>query len=73
VPALADAAAITATSAPVSSGVRPLASHEEERHYRETAIVGRLVGTPASVIPASLADFREYMRAQLSGPDLVRH
>jgi uncharacterized protein (DUF2236 family) len=50
--------------------VRPLASDEEERHYREMAIVGRLFGTPASVIPASLADFREYMRAQLSGPDL---
>jgi uncharacterized protein (DUF2236 family) len=50
--------------------VRRLTSDEEERHYREMAIVGRLFGTPASVIPASLADFREYMGAQLSGPDL---
>jgi uncharacterized protein (DUF2236 family) len=50
--------------------VRPLAADEEERYYREMAIVGRLFGTSASVIPACLADFQEYMRAQLSGPDL---
>jgi uncharacterized protein (DUF2236 family) len=50
--------------------VSPLDSREEESYYREMALVGRLFGTPASVIPARLADFREYLRAQLSGPDL---
>jgi uncharacterized protein (DUF2236 family) len=50
--------------------VGSLAPDEEERYYREMAIVGRLFGTPPAVIPARLADFREYLRAQLSGPDL---
>ena len=34
------------------------------------ATVARLFGTPATVIPARLADFREFVRAQISGPDL---
>jgi uncharacterized protein (DUF2236 family) len=50
--------------------VRPLAADEEERYYREMAIVARLFGTPAAVIPTRLDDFREYVRAQLAGPDL---
>jgi uncharacterized protein (DUF2236 family) len=50
--------------------VRKLAAEEEERYYREMAIVARLFGTPAAVVPARLADFREYVRAQLSGSDL---
>jgi uncharacterized protein (DUF2236 family) len=50
--------------------VRPLAPDEEERYHREMATVGRLFGTPAGVIPARLGDFREYLRAQLAGPDL---
>jgi uncharacterized protein (DUF2236 family) len=50
--------------------VKTLAADEEERYYREMAIVAGLFGTPAAVIPASLADFRDYVRAQLSGPDL---
>jgi uncharacterized protein (DUF2236 family) len=50
--------------------VRPLAADEEERYYREMATVAHLFGTPAAIIPSCLADFREYVRAQLSGPDL---
>jgi uncharacterized protein (DUF2236 family) len=50
--------------------VGPLDTDEEESYYREMAVVGRLFGTPAPVIPARLADFRDYLRAQLSGPDL---
>lgn len=50
--------------------VSPLDSREEESYYREMALVGRLFGTPAALLPARLADFREYLRAQLSGPDL---
>lgn len=50
--------------------VRPLAADEEERYYREMATVARLFGTPAAVIPTRLADFREYVRARVAGPDL---
>jgi uncharacterized protein (DUF2236 family) len=50
--------------------IRPLAPDEEERYYREMATVARLFGTPAAVIPAHLADFREYMRTQIAGPDV---
>jgi uncharacterized protein (DUF2236 family) len=50
--------------------VKKLDADEEERYYREMAIVARLFGTPAAVIPACLADFREYVHAQLSGPEL---
>ena len=50
--------------------VRPLDADEAESYYREMALVGRLFGTPAAKIPACLTDFRDYLRAQLSGPDL---
>jgi ER-bound oxygenase mpaB/B'/Rubber oxygenase, catalytic domain len=50
--------------------VGPLAPDEEERCYREMALVARLFETPAAVIPARLTDFREYLCAQLSGPHL---
>jgi uncharacterized protein (DUF2236 family) len=35
------------------------------------ARVARLFGTPASVIPCSLADFREYFAAQISGETIA--
>jgi uncharacterized protein (DUF2236 family) len=44
----------------------PLSPDEQERYYREMALVGRLFGTPASVLPRSLGEFREYFRAQIS-------
>jgi len=40
---------------------------EQERYYREMALVTRLFDTPAAVIPRSLADFRDYFAAQLAG------
>jgi uncharacterized protein (DUF2236 family) len=46
---------------------RPLSPEEQERYYREMAVVARLFGTPASVIPPSLAEFREYFEAQIGG------
>jgi uncharacterized protein (DUF2236 family) len=51
--------------------VRPLGPEDEERYYREMALVAELFGTPASVIPRALADFREYLRAELAGPTLA--
>jgi uncharacterized protein (DUF2236 family) len=47
--------------------VRPLTLEDEERYYREMALVAELFGTPASVIPPALADFREYLRAGWRG------
>ncbi|HXV03748.1 MAG TPA: oxygenase MpaB family protein [Gaiellaceae bacterium] len=46
---------------------RPLSREEQERYYREMAVVARLFGTPASVIPPSLAEFRDYFEAQIVG------
>ncbi len=45
-----------------------LAPEEEEGFYREMTLVARLFGTPASVIPPSLAEFRGYFAAQLESP-----
>jgi uncharacterized protein (DUF2236 family) len=43
-----------------------LAPEEEEAYYGEMALVARLFGLPATAIPATLADFREYFGAQLT-------
>jgi len=51
--------------------VRPLGPEDEERYYREMALVAELFGTPPAVIPRSLADFREYFAAELAGPTLA--
>jgi uncharacterized protein (DUF2236 family) len=51
--------------------VRPLGPEDEERYYREMALVAELFGTPASVIPSSLAAFHEYFNAELMGPTLA--
>jgi uncharacterized protein (DUF2236 family) len=47
-----------------------LAPAEEEAYYREMALVGRLLGLPATALPARLADFREYLDAQLAGREI---
>ena len=51
--------------------VGPLSAAEQERYYREMALVAQLFGTPVSVIPPSLAEFRDYFRAQVSGDTIV--
>jgi uncharacterized protein (DUF2236 family) len=50
---------------------RPLAPAEQERYYREMVLVARLFGTPADVIPPTLADFDAYFAAQLAGPSIT--
>jgi uncharacterized protein (DUF2236 family) len=42
-----------------------LSCAEQERYYREMAVVARLFGTPADVIPATLADLSAYFTAQV--------
>jgi uncharacterized protein (DUF2236 family) len=51
--------------------VRRLSLEEQRRYYREMAVVAQLFGTPGSVIPATLADFREYFRAQIEGDTIA--
>jgi uncharacterized protein (DUF2236 family) len=51
--------------------VRTLSPEDEERYYREMALVARLFGTPDAVIPRSLADFRDYFAAQLAGETIT--
>jgi uncharacterized protein (DUF2236 family) len=47
-----------------------LTPQEEEGYYRQMATVARLFGTPAAVLPRTLAEFREYFDAQVKGGDL---
>jgi uncharacterized protein (DUF2236 family) len=51
--------------------VRALPPDDQERYYQEMAVVARLFGTPASVIPSTLAEFRDYFAAQLAGETLT--
>jgi uncharacterized protein (DUF2236 family) len=50
--------------------VAPLTADEQERYYREMALVAQIFGTPGEVIPRTLADFRKYLEAQLAGPEI---
>jgi uncharacterized protein (DUF2236 family) len=50
--------------------IRRLAPDEEEEYYAEMALVARLFGLPASTVPPRLADFREYVDAQLEGREI---
>src|SRR5919201_4755847 len=50
--------------------VSPLSDEEQESYYRDMALVARIFGTPASVLPPTLADFREYLAAELAGGNL---
>ena len=51
--------------------VQPLSSDQQERYYQEMALVARIFGTPSSVIPSRLQDFRAYFAAQIAGDDLA--
>jgi uncharacterized protein (DUF2236 family) len=51
--------------------VHSLSPEDQGRYYQEMALVARLFGTPASVIPPSLADFRDYFAAQIAGETIA--
>jgi uncharacterized protein (DUF2236 family) len=51
--------------------VARLDAAEEECYYREMAVVAKLFGVPEGVVPATLGEFREYVRAMLGGAELV--
>jgi uncharacterized protein (DUF2236 family) len=48
-----------------------LSDAEQEAYYREMGVVARVFGVPPTVIPRTFADFREYLAAQLGGPEIV--
>jgi uncharacterized protein (DUF2236 family) len=50
---------------------RRLAAAEQESYYGEMATVARIFGTPADVIPPTLAEFRAYFEAQLAGQEIA--
>jgi uncharacterized protein (DUF2236 family) len=50
--------------------VQGLSPEEEERYYQEMALVARIFGTPASVIPDSFDHFREYFRSEVESGDI---
>ena len=45
-----------------------LRREEQEEYYRDMALMACLFGTPSDVIPPTLADFRDYLRGELSSP-----
>ena len=47
-----------------------LAPGEEEAYYKEMGLVARLFGLPPTALPARLADFRDYVDAQLAGREI---
>jgi uncharacterized protein (DUF2236 family) len=51
--------------------VGALSHDDRERYYHEMSLVARIFGTPASVIPRTLADFREYFDAQIDGTTIT--
>jgi uncharacterized protein (DUF2236 family) len=50
--------------------VHTLTACEQETYYQEMALVARVFGTPADVIPPSLADFRDYLQDRLRSPEI---
>ena len=62
---------VEASLAAYTRFVAPLSEGEEESYYREMSLVARLFGTPAEALPRSLADFREYFRAEIAGGEIV--
>ena len=48
-----------------------LTEAEQEDYYGEMGVVARVFGVPPAVIPRTLSDFREYLAAQLAGPEIV--
>jgi uncharacterized protein (DUF2236 family) len=51
--------------------VERLSPPDQERYYDEMALVARLFGTPPSVLPPTLADFREYFAAQIASDTIA--
>jgi uncharacterized protein (DUF2236 family) len=51
--------------------VRRLSIGEQERYYRETTVLARMLGATDTVIPKTLADYRVYLHERLTAPELT--
>ncbi|HEU0192714.1 MAG TPA: oxygenase MpaB family protein [Gaiellales bacterium] len=51
--------------------VEPLSAGEQEEYHGQMRTVGRVFGVPESVLPRSLAEFREYFRAEADGASIA--
>jgi uncharacterized protein (DUF2236 family) len=51
--------------------VAPLSTRERARFYEESKVIGGWLGIPASVFPATLHDFEEYMEEMVEGDTLA--
>jgi uncharacterized protein (DUF2236 family) len=54
-----------------SKWVGPLKESEQAAYYEDMKTCARLFGTPADVIPPTLADFRAYMHERLEGEEIT--
>jgi uncharacterized protein (DUF2236 family) len=50
---------------------RRLSAAEQNEYYRDMSTVARIFGTPADVVPATLAEFREYFADRLASPEIT--
>jgi uncharacterized protein (DUF2236 family) len=62
---------VAASLAAYQRFVRRLSMQEQASYYREMAVVAELFGTPRSVIPPTLADFREYFLHQVESETIT--
>jgi uncharacterized protein (DUF2236 family) len=51
--------------------IEPLSHVERSGFYEESKITARLFGIPQSTIPESFAEFSDYMKEMVNGPDLA--
>ncbi len=51
--------------------VQPLSSEEARQYYEDSKMLAALFDIPESIVPASLADFQEYMNAMNAGDQIV--
>jgi uncharacterized protein (DUF2236 family) len=64
-------ATLVATSLPsFRRFVAPLPADEAEAYSCEMALVAQVFGLPRATIPATLGDFREYLRDRLASPEI---
>jgi uncharacterized protein (DUF2236 family) len=51
--------------------VKSLSPEEAQQYYEDSKLFARLFDIPESIVPASLADFQEYMNAMIAGNQIV--
>jgi uncharacterized protein (DUF2236 family) len=62
---------VAASLAAYQRFVRRLSRDEQHAYYREMAVVAELFGTPRSVIPPTLSEFRDYFAAEIESETIA--